>query len=275
MIITAAMLGLCLSEGLRQNAQAELNWEEIKSQFGDSRLFGYNKSDIAASANGQHILTSAGINTEAYTNTPGANAFYTFCFSPTEGTSDSMRGTLNYDPVSGTTTRLDSTDRFNMDGDLALRNGAAWLYAKFASGDIDLGTLNSGNWKTFQDAIHLLAKQATTASKVSSSNNRYIQQMLSESGLTASQAVEAYRVGDQNVTKDYAVFVINMVNSTTNNNLQDMLYVVKCTGDDNSDDNSNNTGEVPEPASILFWTLGSVGAASASWLRKRKTKLLA
>ena len=66
---------------------------------------------------------------------------------------------------------------------------------------------------------------------------------------------------------NYSVFVLNVLAQPGNRYTQDLLYLANA-----ADPYNEGTGGVPEPATVLLWTLGGMGLAGSSWARQRRGK---
>ncbi|MDR1382459.1 MAG: PEP-CTERM sorting domain-containing protein [Planctomycetaceae bacterium] len=209
----------------------------IVQQFGQRQL-------VYTSTGDQSKLTSiTTLNLDAYAHVvahPGVNAFVSFCVDPNDvvyaGTTYTAH--LDYNATAKTTS--------NSNG-VALTNGVAWLYATFVTTN-DFGTLVAADYTAFQQTVNSLVNQTPFVS------NRFTAALLAN--LSEAEARATYQVGDSDITGGYAVFVVQLANGAAP--AQDFIYVV------------GNSSPVPEPATILLWTLGSFGAFGAAWLKKRR-----
>lgn len=219
-------------------------------------------------------LTSTGIGTFADTSAystsnqiSGSNYFSSFCVSNESFTiGATANGKLNYDY--GVTRTRD---------ELAITLGAAWLYKLFATGEINsvLGGYNSlgepmyiysifpernANAAAFQQALKMLIGADQTTSW-NSNNYTYtlIQYAMDTMGMTSSQAMNFWTQNyalntNYDLMGDYVVF--SMYSSQGS-----YLYMTTKSG---------GGSDVPEPATILIWTLGGMGLAGSAWRRNRK-----
>ena len=204
------------------------------------------------------------------TRTIGENGFYTFCADLNYQPIGSGTASLSYNPLNGQT--VNQTGK-------AMNIGTAWLYSQYATGvlqdfpyDVQTGTfprfgggdIEPGATMVY-DAIALLMYGTTTAADVISlaQRNTFLQLMLNVNS-DANYWLRTYDMRERNeYIGDYAVFVMRV------NQGQDHLYVAR------ADYGGGGTGEVPEPAMLLFWTLGGMGLAGTSWVRKRRMNQLA
>ncbi|MDR1494353.1 MAG: hypothetical protein LBT05_16790 [Planctomycetaceae bacterium] len=233
-------LALILLTGMISSAMLGAAWADlagIVQQFGQQRQLIYTKSGD------QSKLTSmTPIDLSAYANNvlkTGGNTFVSFCVDPGDTVNTNVLYTahLDYNAVAGTTS--------NSHGK-ALTNGVAWLYKTF----VTAANLSSFDYGAFQATVNSLVKNETLA------NNIYTTTLLAN--MSEAQARTTYQVGNSAITGEYAVFVVQLNNGGTP--AQDFIYVA----------HNPISSSVPEPATILFWTLGSFGALGSAFLKKRR-----
>jgi len=266
-LILAATVGLCCFTGL-QNANADL--QSIVDSFNTSQPKTVTITDHTA--NKQTVESSTALDLSAYASHAhiGNNVFYSFCAEPPLGDlplNQALTATLSF---SGGKTYNTSGNSYNGPGaPWALNKGAAWLYMQYATGEIDPQT--DAETQALKSAITALVLESGAENgpewkgKVDYGGqpNPYLLMAL-QKFQTKAQLWEDYIVGDANVTGNYAVFIMQLSDGGSTD-YQDLLYIAPYTPDP-----TNNTpgGEVPEPASVLFWTLGSIGALGTAWRRR-------
>jgi hypothetical protein len=193
--------------------------------------------------------------------------FQTFCVTPEiiMDVGTETAGKLNYD---GTYTKTTATAANGYVGE-TLTFGAAYLYKQFASGELDYAYLGANSQRTndaiaLQDMIWYLQGKPILGSDSIMDNKyyAYLNDTLSGTGFDMFAAYDL-NANYGNLMDDYKVFVMNTSVATSarmpgTQPRQDVLYVVR----DGSD-------VVPEPASILLWTLGGLGAAGAAYRKRR------
>lgn len=230
---------------------ADLNASEIVSDFnsmnsGQGFRFTY--------ASGVTLTTTSGytnVDTSAYTSstsgtTSGRTYFKTFCVEPSASTSGTLVGKLNY-----------SNGVSKTSAGYTLSLGAAVLYAEYATGTRYSSAL--------QTAIQALMGISTVSNWASNSHLAYLLTINADK----SYWTQAYDPGQYyDLIGNYSVFVMN-VTTTASQDRQDFLYIATATG------GGNGGGDVPEPATLLLWTLGGLGLAGASRARKRRMMKLA
>jgi len=197
------------------------------------------------------------------------NYFTSFCVGPDIGapTDRTLVGKLNYNVNNGQTVTI---EKDNGQGYI-LSVGAAYLYMLYATGpNTNLFGLGF-NASEFHQAINFLNGVPQTGTEWNIGSNRYLGQLES---MKFGEAVwqEAYVVGKSYYMGpdnydlglgDYYVFVLN-VQDLDGHIWQNYIYITTTSG----------PPEVPEPATMLLWSLGSLGMAG-SWLRQRRMKKLA
>ena len=246
------------------NAFSDFSASEFARQFnGLNNGQGFRYSYTAANGSGvglgseiqlsnQSGATSIDFSTyrhDLYTG--GTGYMRTFCIEPNISTL-AYSGTADLNYQNGQT---------RTSSGVAVKLGTAVLYSRFASGDLyNFGYTNinrSSDYTALKTAIQ------TTMGLLNSDwlSNKYLKQLLDinndRSFWTATYDPAKYyqEVGD------YAVFAMNVYTSN-GANAQDFLYVTKASY------GNGGSSDVPEPATILLWSLGTLGYAGASW-RKR------
>ena len=187
-------------------------------------------------------------------------SFQTFCVAPELSilSDDPLNGWLNYEP--------DRTCTFNGN---SLTLGVAWLYKEFAAGTLagyyydNTDPVNNrvNSAVMLQDAIWFLQGDTTYMVDPATNwtSNRFLELLDNMPGYNWTAAYNpAANYGG--LMGDSKVFVMNVsVAANTAVIRQDVLYVTQY-GD----------SVVPEPASLLLWTIGSLGAVGAVYHKRRK-----
>ena len=256
------LFALLVAASISGTSFADLNANDIVSRF-NAMNGGTGARFTVTSPDGLNLLTSAtgyeNVDISAYTTaastggtTSGNTWFKSFCVEPSVAIGTTSIAKLNY---SGGQTK-------NSSG-VALVLGAAYLYKQYATGNLAGFTYpgTSGVNGTLSNAIRVLLGYTQLTNW---STNTFLNHLLtinsSKTYWTASYDPGKY----YNEIGEYSVFVMNM-ESTTGINRQDFMYLAKAT----------NSNDVPEPASILFWSFTGLGLAGSSWARKRRMKKLA
>jgi len=248
-----AFLAVALS--FQNSVKADMNAQAIVDQFnsasGGTKMsfsYGYNY-EVQISQNGSGFA-----DTSAYEQgvTGGSNYYRTFCVQPNVGAYQNMQATLNYENGRSTTT----SGHF-------LTIGAAYLYSQFAAGTLDgyeyaetsARTTSNSN---LMSAIRYLMGIYTPLDW----DNPFMDLLLSINGSKTFWTTEYDPNQYYDVIGNYSVFVMN--NSEvggSGRDGQDFLYVANATD-----------SVVPEPATLLLWGLGSLGAFGIARKRKPQVK---
>ena len=205
-------------------------------------------------------------------STAGSSYFQTFCVFPSEQfRGEITSGFLDY---AGNKTSTHVNDNTGLRTTLTL--GAAYLYKQFATGQLaynyTLGSGRANDAALLQDAIwHLIGNTADM--KVSTvSNNKYLTML---DNMTGYNWWADYDPGQSymGLMDDYRVFVMQTPTSSSVTPVggmgvmtiplytQDVLYLAKV----------GSGTDTPEPAGILLWTLGSLGAAGMAYRKRRNS----
>ena len=226
----------------------------IEESYNETQL---NFTPGAVDLSAYNSNTSGIYNGTANPGNRGKEYFRTFCIEPYVQIGNSY-GKLSYNSSTGRSSISSTNSAYN---GKTVNLGTAVLYSQFASGT--LADYNRGNNSQHSADATLLqtAIQATigVTTVTNWSSNKYLAQLL------AINSSQSYWMGYYDPNQyysqvgDYAVFAMNVTASSSNTNWQDFLYVVKV---------SRDTG-VPEPATLLFWSLGGLTFAGAK-LRRRK-----
>ena len=197
------------------------------------------------------------------------NGFRAYCIDVhVQPTAQKGTATLNYNAAKGTT--------YNASGDI-LTVGAAWLFAQYARGILpgydETDLYDGDSVDMFYDALTVLMS-GTNKEKVdffSTSDNIFSVVMRDAGevyGYTVADWISTYDMRDRyDGIGDFAVFVMS-IKGTNGKGYQDFLYLAPA-------DYGSGGGGVPEPATLLLWTLGCMGLSSTSWVRKRRMTKLA
>lgn len=240
---------------------ADLNAGQIVSSFNGLSANGL-QFRYSTSTNEVNIYQVSAVtpfaNTSAYStslSTGGNNSYFrTFCIEPTKSVVTSGTAKLNYE----------NNKTVNSAGK-ALTVGAALLYTRFATGALASSYNYANSTTRGNDAIDLRTAIQSLMGVYTGTvnwNNKYLQYLLSIDS-NQSYWTAVYDPGHfYNEIGQYSVFVMQVKDSSGNGDYQDFIYVAQA---------STVTTVVPEPATILLWSLGGVGAV-AGGLRRRNGK---
>ena len=238
---------------------ADFNAATFVSEFNaknNGQGFRFTYTTVNGEAQLTQVSGTASIDLSAYNSsksTGGTNYFRTFCNEPNQGVSSIYKGSLNYS--NGVTK--------NSEGK-AVKLGTAVLYSQFAAGTLaNYAYTGTSSTRTTDAGLLKTALQATMGvTTVSNWNsNKYLAQLL------AINSSQSYWTGAYDPNKyyaevgDYAVFAMNNY-SSSGAAQQDFFYVTK----------ANYDNGVPEPATLLLWSVGGMSLAGASWRKRRITK---
>ena len=249
-------------------AQAQFTATEIVSNFNGlngGQGFVFDNQTLGNGYEQRLTTTSSNSNVDTsayYSLIGGTNFFQTFGIQPGNSTvANSGTALLNYNAATGTTTNADGT---------ALTFGAAYLYAKYSSGGllvtddrayefyVALNTLTgyypSSNWSTNTFLLELRARE--------SDMNFWTRSY--DPGLMYSE------IGN------YSVFVVR-ITDWDDSSAQNVLYIAKSTGPTAPPwgDEPPLPGGVPEPTTLLLWTIGGLWLSGTSWFGHRNRIKLA
>jgi len=258
------IVAILLTVAASQSVYADLNAREIRDRF-NSMNGGQGFSFIPDVLQRPTLLTlttqagSQNVDTSAYISgrkgSIGSQTFFqTFCVSPQLDVCSVGLGKLNYDETTG----LSKNKQGN---GYALTLGAAYLYKEFATSLTPLGITGEINPMDFAQAIRALMATVTVSDW---DGNIYLKKLLSinddyDYWRSLYHANQRYsEIGD------YCVFVINVTDSNGEGEYQDFLYIARAEG----------PPVIPEPATLLLWSLGSLGLFGTSLARKRRMKKL-
>lgn len=238
-------------------ANADMNAQSIVNQF--NAASGGSTMQFSYGSNYEIKLTQrAGYgfaDTSAYANgvTGGSNYYHTFCVEPTQGVSTNMSATLNYANNKSTTTSGHS-----------LSVGAAYLYSQFAAGTLSGYTYTASSARSTSNSYLRDAIRGLMGVSTMNWNNTFANVLLQINSDKSfwSQTYNPNTYYD--VIGNYSVFVMTSYNSGGGAG-QDFLYVAK----------ANPSSDVPEPASVLLWGLGSFGVLAARRRAKQRRRQLA
>lgn len=229
-------------------AKADLNAQAIVNQFnsatgGNYMHFGHT---FSAGAIAERLSGFGFADTSAYQQgvTAGSDYFLTFCVEPSEYTEPHMSAKLNYaNGMSQTTTGK------------TLTLGAAYLYKMFATGTLS-GYDYTGTYQSRYDSYNTMWLALGTLMdnfQNAWSGNQFLSQLL---GVNSSESywTQAYDPGKYyDIIGDYSVFVMNCYGPEELKDRQDFLYIAK----------ASSSSSTPEPATVLLWGLGMLGAFGA------------
>ena len=263
--LLAALLAVTWSGVLR----ADFNAQQIADAF--NALNGNTGYDFMYVSNVPPTLQATPgttmVDVSPYNNyaSSSATSFRSFCVNTFDTVSVGQRylGNLNIQD-DGTTQ--------SMQNNTALTVGAAYLYKIFATEPVTgaapyniFSNLNIENRAAqLQDAIHYLMGLSTAGPDIWNTNI-YLQFLVQEHPERSLDYWTNTYLSTERYTEigDYFVFVMNVNHATTVTTGQDFLYLARATW---------TASAVPEPATLLLWTLGSVGALGISHYRRRNEK---
>ena len=267
-LATALVLVMASAAAYAQPTAADI-FNSFNGLNGDQGFL-YDVQTLGGMSNYQRLTTRSGSNpdTSAYYSGMGSsNSFLTFGVQPNNANIGTGGiATLNYDASAGTTT--------NKDG-IALSYGAAFLYAKYATGVL---VVTDDTAYDFYQALNTLNG---TLSTNWNSNNFLYQLRTIESNMdywtrTYNPGLIYTDIGN------ISVFILQLRDQTGNSSQQDVLYVANSTGPAAPPWDPNQPPQpplppsgVPEPASVVLWTLGCLGLTGTSWIRNRRMKRFA
>jgi len=227
-------------------ALAELTPSQIVSQFNNLGTNGW-AFDTRGSIPSTFTATNSSLvpDLSAY----ASGSLNSFCVNMNLGAISRGVATLSYNADTGRTQNASN---------VALSVGGALLYQQYAAGllPVVLGSIS------IDTSIRAL-NNATSVTAINWSQGFYAY-------LYSLKPDSSYWIANYNVNQrydeigDHAVFVMNIKGATGTANYQDFLYVAR------ADYGGNN--DVPEPATLLLWTLGSAGAFGFNHYRKRNKK---
>jgi len=190
----------------------------------------------------------------------GTNRFHTFCIEP-NSPSLASSGTAVLNFSGGNSTRVSIDNK-------AVSVGTAFLYQQFATGAFSSSLYNYTNasqrasdYSVLLSTLRVLMEPQTYGS-LNWSTNKFLAYLLTVNP-NQSYWTGVYNPGIRyNEIGNYAVFVMNIHNASGGGEYQDFLYIARA-------DYGGGGGGVPEPATLLLWTLGGIGAFGVGRYRKR------
>lgn len=242
---------------------ADMNAADIVNQFntgsGQPRtLFSYGSNGYEVQLTQVNSLNH--VDTSAYLQgvTGGRNYFSTVCVEPTVGVYSTMSSVLNY---------ANNTSSNSLGNSLTV--GAAYLYSQFAVGTLGVGTSFTYNYSntsarstSYNNLVSAIRGLMGVSGYSPDWNNPFMKLLLSvqydKDLWTNKYDPNQY----YDVIGNYSVFVMNNRDSSGTYNSQNFLYVTKTNGSD-----------VPEPATIFLWGLGSLGALAVKRTRNCRLNL--
>lgn len=203
---------------------------------------------------GRYNLTSAQgyeqANLGAYSSmTGGENFIKTFCVEPIVGTAPKQIGKLNYENNSSQTT---SGHKLTL--------GSAYLYASFATGDLNGYNYLSPNYTNGKELSNAIQFLMGSIYDINWYANDFLVGLL---GIKDDQSYweQVYDPGQYyDEIGDYSVFVMNNQDEYGTHR-QDFLYLAE---------HESGAAVTPEPASFLIFGAGLAGLALAGRLRKKR-----
>ena len=258
--VLLAVVLTCINCGL---ARADLTPSEIVAQFNG---LGSNGWSFNSGASTERYFSSTNANYtpdlsayHANARGTGSNRFLTFCVEPNSG-SVASTGTAKLNFSGGNSTRVSYDNK-------AVSVGTAFLYKQFATGAFSSNLYNYTNASQrssdYSTLLSTLRALMSPQGSLNWSSNKYLAYLLT---INSSQSywTGVYNPGQYyDEIGNYAIFVMNVRNANGTGEYQDFLYISKA--------DYGKGGEVPEPATILLWTLG-MGAFGIGHYRKRNKK---
>jgi hypothetical protein len=218
-----------------------------------------------------------------FQNPSNNNCFVTFMYPPA-GMVTTFNGpaVLMYNETKATTFYYNSSNR-----EQSLWLGVACLYAQFALGNFGTSSTSNPSFKAdeFRDAIEYLYYNDRYDIDTWT-GNQYLKYLVAKARevqnnpLLSVDACAAYWLREYNLLTQYdfsimgnlSVFLVQIaeMDGGTVIDYSYALYAVRLVPDE-SDDPPPQPG-VPEPATVLLWTLGCLGLGGMSRLRRRNKK---
>lgn len=252
---------LCLLGGAVRADFNATNFTNSFNSMNSGQGFKYNYTTVGSELELSNTSGYTQADFSAYTgyNTGGSNYMRTFCIEPNV-TTIAYNGYAKVNYQNGQS-KTSSGATINL--------GTAALYSQFAAGTLqnfnytNSATRNS-DYVALKTAIHV-TMELSGYSSYNWSGNKFLNQLLTINS-DKSYWTGAYDPNNYYAeVGDYAVFALN-VYSANGTGTQDFIYVTNATYGGGGD------GGVPEPATILFWSLGTLGFAGASWRKKQLCK---
>jgi len=194
----------------------------------------------------------------AYAHGTLANSFRTFCVEP-NSPSIASSGTAKLNFTDGNSTRVSIDNK-------AVSIGTAFLYKQFATASFAPSlydyTNASQRSSDYSSLLTTLRALMSPQGSLDWTTNKYLRYLLSLND-SREYWTSIYNPGDRYTEiGDYAIFVMNISNSSGTGEYQDFLYIAKAQYPNNG---------VPEPATLLLWTLGA-GTLGFGYRRRRRDK---
>jgi len=186
--------------------------------------------------------------------------FSTFCVEPNSPSVLSGKAKLSF--TDGNSTRVTN-------GNNAVSVGTAFLYQQFATASFSSSLFEYTNQTQRAEDYFLLRDtlQALMSPQdiLDWTSNKFYDYLLGING-SAEYWTDIYNPGERYTEiGDYAIFVMNITKSDGTGECQDFLYIAKA-------DYSMTHPDVPEPTTILLWTMG-VGAFGLGYRHRKSTKI--
>jgi hypothetical protein len=278
LLATAALMAV-----FQASAFADLTAKEVKAEFDGLNGRGFLFTTYTDSGSFNQALRAGEISLIAargkempdlggyVADTSGADYFQTFCVAPLQefragetnigklDVTDDWTTTLADDWITTITNRVSTP----------LNLGIAYLYKEFAAGTLDGYNYTSGRATSaveLQYAIwYLLEETSSIPSDYVKADNIFLNLLSSINPGSNLTWDDTYYLDETYAFMGSAkVFVIRAELDTLArsgaNTRQDTLYVW-----------DPGSSDVPEPASILLWTLGSLGAAGMAYRKRRNS----
>ena len=266
-LLVATVITMVLGVVLAGTAFADLSASDIVASFNSlNNNKGWRFTTPYSSGVAIPELTTASnyddANVTAYdpktggTTSNGASWFETFCLEPmAQVDTTGIYAKLNY-----------NNNRTTTSEGSVLSLGSAYLYKMYATGT--LAGFDYAGTSTDNDILDAIRRITVNGFLHNNWSNQFLTALLNIKN-DKNYWLAAYDPGKYyDELGDYKVFVMN-VTSIGGADRQDYLYLASTA----SPPPTNN--DVPEPATLLLWTLGGIGAAGTTWARKRKIKKLA
>lgn len=212
-------------------------------------------------------------NADATIATTNGAYFSSICIEPQETV---YTGKLNYGQLS----LQDDYTTKTLDTGNVVTLGAAYLFKLYATGELASVSRFADFYSLDRDTNVGLLREAIQAlmnvdgSTATADNNPYLA-YLAESNNIETYWTQTYYLNGQYVEMgDYVVFAMNVYNGeaftvggqpvVAGDVAQDLLYIARL--------ERPSPPDTPEPGTVLLWSLGGLGLAAASRIRKRRMK---
>ena len=244
---------------------AELTPQQIVNQF--NSLNGPNGWSFSSGSNTERYFASSNAAFtpdlsayHAYARGTLANSFRTFCVEPNSSSvAGSGAAKLNF--TDGNSTRVSIDNK-------AVSVGAAFLYQQFATASFTTSLYDYTNVSQrssdYSSLLTTLRALMTPQGALNWTTNKYLDYLLSLND-SKEYWTGVYNPGERyREIGDYAIFVMNISNSSGTGEYQDFLYIARA-------DYGNSSTDAPEPATLLLWAMGA-GAFGLGYRRRQLKK---